>query len=682
MSKDILDEIILEQLQPMLKGLLGVDAELLSEGDGDLASVDPEKLLKSIQALKISQENWGKSVNEDITSKDREIFRMHAERIPGNSVEEKLRGLGAFMEQNEEARTSWGMSENSLENLANIGQLISNVVLIKTISKILNQFEAETSGYIMESFFAALGGGERRGGKGTIVDFEIDGKYYSSKILSPSKGFIAGSFEHLKKALKDGKKITFFVGLKRTIGDQVSLQFYSQEVTKDNFFDWMTDGRAMNDPKGARFKYIAKISEPEKEEPEKEEHPLQKYLLNVMYSMDSAYKKLKGKGALEGVSFESLPIRTFLLYVLISFNKDEFTNLHGILEGKMKDLLKADPALKNQLKKILEDKELKDNVNERFFDYFPEKSFVLSGVKDPPKSMKQVKELARGINEFFKQKKGIEDLSLNDLFSKDGRGASFNKTAFSFLPELYKIFGENLDVKFKTEKGRKVKKFAESLAEDLDEKDLEYLTLILASFYTVSNKTIFNVIYRSFYANYITKSTKEKKRTPPPTSFLPQLEEASKSPAPPIENATDGETSIDKVLGIPIDKPLEQTQLKNFIETAKKMKRLDDLLSGLQFKGDLAKINLEKMTMVASINIGEDYLFRTVQEALKVKKEVLRENIKLIQELQTQLSNITVNLNKFYEDFGTQSASDAKGSADNISKTLAEVIPSNTSAKQ
>lgn len=367
MSKKLVEEIIWEQLAPILEDLAPIDAELLVEGE-DLASADPKKFLKMLSALKISQENWGKSLNEGITNKDREIFRMHAKRLGGNSVEDKLKSLGAFMEQDEEVRTSWGMKTGSLEDLTNISQLISNVVLIKTISKILNQFEAESSGYIMESFFAALGGGERRGGKETIVDFEIGDKLYSSKILSPSKGFIAGSFDNLKKALIAGKTITYFVALKRQVGEQISLQFFSQEVTRDNFFEWMTDNRKINSTRGAHFKYIENISEPEKEEPE--ERPLEASLLNVMYSMDSAYKKLKGKGALGTSSAESPPIRTFLLYILTSFYSEEFSNLHNILKNKIEGFLKAEPALLKQLEEILEDQGLKKKYKRKTFQVF------------------------------------------------------------------------------------------------------------------------------------------------------------------------------------------------------------------------------------------------------------------------------------------------------------------------
>lgn len=654
MSKKLVEEIIWEQLAPVLEELAPSDAELLTEGE-DLASADPKKLLKMLSALKISQENWGKSLNEGITNKDREIFRMHAKRLGGNSVEDKLKSLGAFMEQDEEVRTNWGMQTGSLEDLTNIGQLISNIVLIKTISKILNQFEAESAGYIMESFFAALGGGERRGGKETIVDFEIGDKLYSSKILSPSKGFIAGSFDNLKKALMAGKTITYFVGLKRPVGEQISLQFYSQEVTRDNFFEWMTAGdRNIDSTKRAHFKYIKTISQPE--QPEKEEpkeQPLEASLLNVMYSMDSAYKKLKGKGALETSSVDSPPIKTFFLYILTSLDEKVFKNLHKVLEGKMKGFLKAEPALLEQLKEVLKDKDFKNNINTRLFELMSEKGFkeeVLKNTSDPPRSMKQVRTLAENINNLFKK----ENVTWQDLRQGD---AKLIKDSFKKLSDLLEpVLGEEYkEDTFKLKKSGTAE-LAKSLGGELDQKHLEYLSIMLLNYFMGGVQVFFNMLYKSI-------GGKKKKLA----TSLPLLEEAKKNPVALVKNAP-----LDE---IPIDTLLKKDSLKGFIDDARAQGRLNDLLSGLQFKGDLAKINLKEMTMVASINIGEDYLFRIVQKALEVKKEVLEENVKLIQELQTQLSNITVNLNKFYEDFDTQSASDAKGNADNISNTLKGTLP-------
>ena len=171
-------------------------------------------------------ENWG-----DPNSADRQAVSRIFDAIGGDAtLEAKL----AFLQR---------ITDPSA-NITGTRRIISSLILLESLSSILNSFQAAPAGFIFESFLAALLRGHQipATGANTIADLEAFSQLKGSKrlpislkLLNPNTK-IEGSYTDLVNSLNNEGSMTYVVARK----DGKNLNIESFVFTQDNFIKAIT----------------------------------------------------------------------------------------------------------------------------------------------------------------------------------------------------------------------------------------------------------------------------------------------------------------------------------------------------------------------------------------------------------------------------------------------------------
>jgi hypothetical protein len=162
-------------------------------------------------------DNWGKPGNEDRSVVER-LMRNIGKR--GSTPFERISAVNSFIVE----------CDKSCRDGLDTSKIISNLMFLDVLSSLTYEFNPSTGGYLFESFFAALFGGQARAvptGSGTIADIiatDDEGKdvpmslkfFEGGKIVdvsgeSKKKGssYVGGSLYDLIKSISPGKPMTY-----------------------------------------------------------------------------------------------------------------------------------------------------------------------------------------------------------------------------------------------------------------------------------------------------------------------------------------------------------------------------------------------------------------------------------------------------------------------------------------
>tara|TARA_R110000822_G_scaffold194933_1_gene333156 strand:- start:6536 stop:7492 length:957 start_codon:yes stop_codon:yes gene_type:complete len=163
---------------------------------------------------------WG-----DPDSEDRKTISMFMSKIPGTTIADKINSINNFIS---------GCDASCIES-KDVGEILSNLIVLDSLSGLISDYNPQTGGYLMESFLAGLLGGTKSRqvkGTGQIEDiYNYEGDPISVKFLLPSSS-VKGSKNHLKDFFeKTNKPLRYLLIQKKQKGDNLlKLNFYTFTV--------------------------------------------------------------------------------------------------------------------------------------------------------------------------------------------------------------------------------------------------------------------------------------------------------------------------------------------------------------------------------------------------------------------------------------------------------------------
>tara|TARA_A100001515_G_scaffold145081_1_gene151867 strand:+ start:5382 stop:6371 length:990 start_codon:yes stop_codon:yes gene_type:complete len=214
LTKNIVDQMVLEVLGA------AEDLDLIVERTMPVAQDTGEKS-KVLKLPKFAlSEKWGSP-----SSEDRQIIEKFFANIEGDTLQEKINSVQAFIKD----------CDISCINEAKVEKIIANLVFLDSLAGVIEDFNNQTGGFMFEALLAALIKGTQvtdlEGGALPIEDLvDSDGKTpLSLKFLFGGKNkVLAGSYKNLRDGIaRYQKPITYIVGVKEREGqDILGVDFY------------------------------------------------------------------------------------------------------------------------------------------------------------------------------------------------------------------------------------------------------------------------------------------------------------------------------------------------------------------------------------------------------------------------------------------------------------------------
>ena len=185
---------------------------------------DDKDTSKSLKLPKFAlSEKWG-----DPASDDRQIIERFFGNIEGSTLQEKINSVQTFIKDCDESC----IKESKIETI------IANLVFLDSLAGVIEDFNAQTGGFMFEALLAALIRGtqvtELAGGNLPIEDLvDSDGETpLSLKFFFKGYKKVSGSVANLKNGVERFQKpITYIIGLKeRPAKDILGVDFYQFTV--------------------------------------------------------------------------------------------------------------------------------------------------------------------------------------------------------------------------------------------------------------------------------------------------------------------------------------------------------------------------------------------------------------------------------------------------------------------
>ena len=239
---------LIEEVMDTMEAL-GVDTKLLREVD-EGGGGTPERDTfdwNAIPEIGISELGWSDTRTRDsggVPTGQRQVLMRYLEKIAtGATLEAKIAELNSFME-NPDMGGNGGAAQV-------VGKVMSYLVFLKTLTRVITNFNASSAGFSFESFLAVLMGGEQiKTGSQTIADFEAGGEFVSLKLYSETGVEIGGSWQDLVDDLADksmNNRMVYLVVLKALEGEGLeqngTLTFYQFVLTLENIANFVAGSR-------------------------------------------------------------------------------------------------------------------------------------------------------------------------------------------------------------------------------------------------------------------------------------------------------------------------------------------------------------------------------------------------------------------------------------------------------
>lgn len=198
-------ELTFEDLCNVIEEQLAVFEPALQE---EATEEEISVVWNGIPELQMSELAWGSATGEGGSPSDARVqlerFLNHVGVSKKDDMRLKLRALESFYTKSEKTGKTAGVGKTSLGSAGidtsnpkeTIGRIIGYLTFYKTLTMILQNFNASAAGFTFESFIAVLLGGEQiPTGNQTIADLTSkSGKPISLKLLTDTGDSVKGSY--------------------------------------------------------------------------------------------------------------------------------------------------------------------------------------------------------------------------------------------------------------------------------------------------------------------------------------------------------------------------------------------------------------------------------------------------------------------------------------------------------
>ena len=253
-------ELTFEDLCGVIEEQLAVFQPVLQE---EPTQEEISVVWNGIPELQMSELAWGAATGEGENPSDARIqlerFLQHVGVSQKDDIKVKLNALESFYTKSEKTGKTKGVGKTSLARAgidtadprATIGRIIGYLTFYKTLTMILQNFNASAAGFTFESFIAVLLGGEQiPTGNQTIADLTSkSGKPISLKLLTDTGDNVKGSMTDLVDDLAGRgsmpvERMEYLVCLKSLTGDGPTLEgvikFHRFYYDYENMLDFLT----------------------------------------------------------------------------------------------------------------------------------------------------------------------------------------------------------------------------------------------------------------------------------------------------------------------------------------------------------------------------------------------------------------------------------------------------------
>ena len=270
-NKEIFADFLSEDKKPFpdlsFESLVSLISEQMSVFDPVLQEEptpeDMSVVWNGIPELQMSELAWGAATGEGENPSDARIqlerFLDHVGVSRKDDIKVKLNALESFYTKSEKTGKTKGVGKTSLARAGinvddpkeTIGRIIGYLTFYKTLTMILQNFNASAAGFTFESFIAVLLGGEQiPTGNQTIADLTSKtGKPISLKLLTEDAPNVKGSMTDLVDDLAGRgsmpvERMEYLVCLKNLSGEGQALEgvikFYRFYYDYENMLDFLT----------------------------------------------------------------------------------------------------------------------------------------------------------------------------------------------------------------------------------------------------------------------------------------------------------------------------------------------------------------------------------------------------------------------------------------------------------
>ena len=251
-------QLTFESLCKLVEEEMGRVQGLVEKAEGGKKDVSINLAWDGIPFLSADEIGWGGGATkgQNATDSRRQIERFLSQiGVQRYDIKSKLKYLEAFFSKSE----AGGAAKQSLKaagvNLDDprqtIAKILSYLTFYKTLTMILQNFNAASAGFTFESFVAVLLGGEQvPTGQGTIADLTAKtGRPISLKLLDEKSATVEGSLRELINdfaglGTKPVKAMRYIVVLKDLQGDGPELEgvikFFQFDYTIDTILHYLT----------------------------------------------------------------------------------------------------------------------------------------------------------------------------------------------------------------------------------------------------------------------------------------------------------------------------------------------------------------------------------------------------------------------------------------------------------
>jgi len=260
-KEDEESKIDLDFLLEMVKerfSQFGLKAELKEENSQEISIA-----WNGIPELQMSELAWGSATGSGENPSDARVqlerFLDHVGVSRKDDIKVKLQALESFYTKSEKTGKTKGVGKTSLSRAGinvddpkeTIGRILGYLTFYKTLTMILQNFNASAAGFTFESFVAVLLGGEQiPTGNQTIADLTSrTGKPISLKLLTDEAANVKGSYTDLIDDLAGRgsmpvERMEYLVCLKNLAGGGESLEgvikFYRFFYDYENMLEFLT----------------------------------------------------------------------------------------------------------------------------------------------------------------------------------------------------------------------------------------------------------------------------------------------------------------------------------------------------------------------------------------------------------------------------------------------------------
>mgnify|MGYP003146796224 FL=1 len=253
-------ELTFEDLCGVIEEQLAVFEPMLQE---EPTAEEMSVVWNGIPELQMSELAWGAATGEGENPSDARIqlerFLDHVGVSKKDDIKVKLNALESFYTKSEKTGKTKGVGKTSLARAGinvddpkeTIGRIIGYLTFYKTLTMILQNFNASAAGFTFESFIAVLLGGEQiPTGNQTIADLTSKtGKPISLKLLTEDAPNVKGSMTDLVDDLAGRgsmpvERMEYLVCLKSLTGEGPTLEgvikFHRFYYDYENMLDFLT----------------------------------------------------------------------------------------------------------------------------------------------------------------------------------------------------------------------------------------------------------------------------------------------------------------------------------------------------------------------------------------------------------------------------------------------------------